>query len=107
LKPDSWAVVNSPKHITPEFNGTVLTLDADGMAQKIKDPKSVNLILLGFALAIVLKRNESQFFCSLEDIKTVLENRMVDKEKWLNTSLTAIETGYDVGLVKFQITNLK
>jgi len=98
LKPDSWAVVNSPKHITPEFNGSVLTIDADGMAQKIKDPKSVNLILLGFALAVVSKRYESPFFCSLEDIKTVLENQMVDKEKWLNASLTAIETGHDFGL---------
>jgi indolepyruvate ferredoxin oxidoreductase beta subunit len=97
LKPGSWAVVNHSKHDTAESDRPVFTVEADRIAQKINNPKSVNLILLGFALAVILKNVDTPFFCSLKDIKMVLENQMGDKQKMLNASLTAIETGYEVG----------
>ena len=80
------------------FDWSVFTVDADRIAQKIGNPKSFNLILLGFALAAVSKSSERAFFCSLEDIQTVLENRLADKVEMLQVSLTAVEAGYEFGL---------
>ena len=94
LKSDAWAVVNSSNDVTPAANWSAFTVDADMLAQKIKNPKSVNLILLGFAMAASFASFENKLFCSLADIKAVLENRLIDKQEMLAASIEAIETGY-------------
>ncbi|UCD31692.1 MAG: 2-oxoacid:acceptor oxidoreductase family protein [Desulfobacterales bacterium] len=98
LKPDSWAIVNHLKHDTSEPDRPVFAIGADRIAQKIDNLRSVNLIVLGFAMAVILKNVDNPFFCSLKDIKAVLESQMGHKQKMLNASLTALETGYDVGM---------
>ena len=102
LKPGSWAVANHPGYHAKKLDGPVFSVDADRIAQKISNPRSINLIVLGFAMAVIAKNIDSKIFCSIEDIKTLLKNRVGDKHKMLNASLTAIETGYDVGLRKIQ-----
>jgi indolepyruvate ferredoxin oxidoreductase, beta subunit len=97
LKPGSWAVANHAGNRASELAGSVFTVDADRVAQKINNPRSVNLVVLGFTMAVIEKNIDSTFFCSIEDIKAVLKNRMGDKQKMLNASLTAIETGYGLG----------
>jgi indolepyruvate ferredoxin oxidoreductase beta subunit len=92
LKSNAWAVVNTANHVTFEADWSVYTIDADKLALDIKSPKSVNLVLLGFALAVASEYLENKFFCSLEDIKTLLENRLKDKQKV--AAIKAIEIGY-------------
>ena len=72
-------------------------VDADTLAQDIGNPKAVNLIVLGFALVMAEKKGENRntLFCSLADIKSVLENRFGKKKEMLKASLKALEAGYN------------
>lgn len=98
LKPDAWAVVNSPDNANPGFAGSVSSIDADGMARQISNPKSVNLIMLGFVLAQTAKQSETErLFCSLASIRTVLKNRLNGKKKMLADAILALEAGYAAG----------
>ena len=94
LPPEAWAVVNSANHVKPKFDWSVFTVDADKLAMKIKNPKSVNLVLLGYAMAVISVSSENSLFCSIDDVKKVLENRLADKKEMLGASIEAIETGY-------------
>jgi indolepyruvate ferredoxin oxidoreductase beta subunit len=93
LKPGAWVAVNSRENVdaTPEF--LAYTVRADKLAQHIHNPKSVNLILLGFALAAISDMIENHFFCDLEDIKTVLHSRLAKKKKMLDDAVIALEAG--------------
>lgn len=94
LKPGAWAAINSREGVLigPEF--LAYTIDAEILAQRIHNPKSVNLILLGFALAARSEATENSLFCNLEDIKTVLQQRLSKKKQMLNDAVKALETGF-------------
>jgi indolepyruvate ferredoxin oxidoreductase beta subunit len=96
LKNEGWAVVNSGNetNIVKMFQTSVI--DADRLAQEISNPKSVNLIVLGFALfrANQKTKDKINLFCSLTDIKKVLRKRFSSRKKMLDASLLALETGY-------------
>ena len=96
LKPDGWAVSNGTNALENESPTAVRTIDADALAQKIENPKAVNLIVLGFALATAEKitAEDKQLFCAAEDIKTVLKNRFGKNQKMLAASLNALDAGY-------------
>ena len=96
LKPGGWAVVNSRNDMTIHKKMVASAVDADRLAQKIKNPKSLNLIVLGLALARAgrKKRNGIILFCSLADVKKVLKKRFGDRQKVLAASIKALETGY-------------
>lgn len=97
LKPDGWAVSNGTADTENESQTAVRTIDADALAQEIKNPKAVNLIVLGFALATAEKivGGNNKLFSSAEDIKDVLKNRFGKNQKMLSESLKALETGYN------------
>jgi indolepyruvate ferredoxin oxidoreductase beta subunit len=94
LKPGAWVAVNSREDVMvgPEFSA--YTIDAEILAQRIQNPKSVNLILLGFALAAIPDTMENSLFCNLEDIKTVLQQRLANKKQMLDDAVKAVETGF-------------
>jgi len=71
--------------------------DADTLAQKIANPKSVNLVVLGFALAQAGKTvgGQDSLFCSFEDIKAVLKSRFAKNEDMLAASMKALQAGHD------------
>jgi indolepyruvate ferredoxin oxidoreductase beta subunit len=94
LKPGAWAAVNSRENVIvgPEFSA--YSIDAEILAQQIHNPKSVNLILLGFALSAIPDTVENRLFCTLEDIKTILQHRLEKKKQMLNDAVKAIETGF-------------
>ena len=94
LKPGAWVAVNSREDVIvgPEFSA--YTIDAEILAQRIHNPKSVNLILLGFALAAISGTLENSLFCTLEDIKTVLQQRLAKKKQMLDDAVKALETGF-------------
>lgn len=95
MKPDAWAVVNALKDSIKGSDAPALTVDADTLARRIDNPKSANLVLLGFALAAVSKEFEGMFFCTLEDIKMVLQRRLAEKKKMLDDAVKALETGFE------------
>ena len=96
LKPGGWAVVNSSNDMKINNNMTASAVDADRLAQEIKNPKSLNLIVLGLALARAGRKaqNRINLFCSLADVKKVLRKRFGNRQKILDASIKAIETGY-------------
>ena len=96
LKSAGWAVSNGTGHLDNESSLAVGTVDADALAQKIENPKAVNLIVLGFALATAEKASAAdKLFCSAEDIKNVLKNRFGKNQKMLSASINALEAGYN------------
>jgi len=95
LKPYGWAVTNGTGNLGKGSPTAVETVDADALAQEIENPKAVNLIVLGFALATAEKTAANdKLFCSAEDIKDVLKNRFGKNQKMLSASLKALEAGY-------------
>ena len=96
LKSGGWAVSNGADDLVSEEGATVKTIDADTLAQVIENPKAVNLIVLGFALATAEKSaaDDNQLFCTVEDIKSVLTGRFGKNERMLSASIKALEAGY-------------
>ena len=90
IKKGAWVVVNSPDCPSDDIHGTVFHVDADRLARDMRSPRSINIVVLGFALG----RHKDHLFCSLEDIKTVLSHRLTGNTDLLSTSLEALETGY-------------
>lgn len=93
LKKGGWVIVNGKDEVEKNASASI---DADTLARKIGNPKAVNLIVLGFALAAAEKNGESrnELFCSLSDIKKVLKDRFGRKKELLDASLKALEAGY-------------
>jgi indolepyruvate ferredoxin oxidoreductase, beta subunit len=98
LKDDGWVIVNGENDVKNENSMPLEAIDADTLAREIGNPKAVNLIVLGFALARAEKKKEdrSGLFCSLSEIKTVLQDRFGSKKEMLKASLKALEAGYNV-----------
>jgi len=94
LKPGAWAAVNSREKVTVGSEFSAYAIDAEYLAKHIRNPKSVNLILLGFALAAISETTENSLFCNLDDIKIVLHHRLAKKKKMLDDAIKALETGF-------------
>ena len=90
LRNDGWTVVNRPACSVIEIPGTAYCADADAIACELDSPRSVNLVLLGAAFGM----KAHTLFCSIEDIQTVLTERLGDKKNLLEASLRALETGF-------------
>jgi indolepyruvate ferredoxin oxidoreductase beta subunit len=101
LKNGGWAVVNGQNDTLPDVDIPATAIDADTLAQKIANPKSVNLVVLGFALARAGAGTAGQdsLFCSFEDIKSVLKGRFAKNKKMLHASLKALQAGYEAEVV--------
>jgi indolepyruvate ferredoxin oxidoreductase beta subunit len=99
LKAGGWAVVNGQNDAMPDVDIPADIIDADTVAQNIKNPKSVNLVVLGFALARAEQAggNQDSLFCNFEDIKSILKDRFAKNKKMLDASLEALQAGYDYG----------
>ena len=96
LRSGGWAVVNSRVDMKINNNTTASAVDADQLAQEIKNPKSLNLIVLGLALARAGRKGKDRInlFCSLADVKRVLKKRFGDRPKIHTASIKALEAGY-------------
>ncbi|MBC2733928.1 MAG: indolepyruvate oxidoreductase [Desulfobacteraceae bacterium] len=85
LHRNGWAVVN----------GAVLAegwrqLDADGLAHQIGNPRAVNLVVLGGVLA---EGAPHPLFCTAEDIRAVMAERLAAKPALLEKSYKALDAG--------------
>ncbi|HWR93363.1 MAG TPA: 2-oxoacid:acceptor oxidoreductase family protein [Desulfobacterales bacterium] len=97
LKPGGWVVVNSGGQATFDVSGTVSALDADRLVREGGNPKSLNLVVLGFALAVAerMKKNPDRLFCSLADIEAAVASGFKNKQQQAVAFLKAIRSGYD------------
>lgn len=96
LKSDGWIAVNGPGPVRDPDGRAVFTVDAVRLAAAMASPKSMNLVLLGFALGRSVRtgRGLRHLFCSLEDLQSILAERLAGRERMLATSLKALEAGY-------------
>ena len=97
LKDGGWVVANGEDNVKKDSDLPLDAVDADTLAQEIGNPKAVNLIVLGFALAMAERKdgNGSSLFCSLAEIKAVLEGRFGRNQKMLEASLNALDVGFN------------
>jgi indolepyruvate ferredoxin oxidoreductase beta subunit len=96
LKSEGWVVVNSSDNSINKSKRAVNSIDADSLAQEIGNPKAVNLIVLGFAMAKAEQASGANInlFCSSKEINRILKKRFSSKKKLLDASIKALETGY-------------
>lgn len=96
LKKGGWAVVNSVDDLNPMKMPQASLIDADRLAQEISNPKAVNLIVLGYALARAGRKTGDRInlFCSLTDIQKILRKKFGSRKKMLDASMQALEAGY-------------
>jgi len=85
LKPDGWIVANSPDN-TP--SGVTAQIDADRLALGLGSPQSVNLIMLGRALAI-----PDLLFCSVDEVVESIRIKLSGKPVILEGALKAFRAG--------------
>jgi indolepyruvate ferredoxin oxidoreductase beta subunit len=97
LRPGGWAVVNARDSESLELQGSLLTVAADDLADAIGSVKSVNLVTLGFALAVAEKERSEpgRLFCTLTDVKQVVESSFEKKGQQASAYWKAIQAGYE------------
>jgi len=100
LNDRGWAAANAGNHDNPIDENTFrapffYSVNADELAGEVGTPRSVNLVLLGFALARLSGDFEAEpsLFCSADDIRTVLDDRLGSKPDMLKAALLAFDTG--------------
>ncbi len=96
LKPGGWVVVNAGRNETVSVPGTAFALDADRLARDAGNAKSLNLIVLGYALSVSerMKTSRSRLFCTLADVEDVLKNSFKSKDTQAAAFLAAVKIGY-------------
>lgn len=88
LHPAGRAVVNAGQPGADAAAGGC-RLEADALARASGNPRAVNLVLLGAALG----GGEPPLFCTMEDIRAVLAERLAAGTALLETSCKALEAG--------------
>lgn len=89
LRQNGWIAVNAPAAPT-ELSDNHVFIPADSLALEMKSPQSVNLIVLGRALA-----EPGRLFCDINDVISVLEKKLAAKPALLKGSLAAFRAGAD------------
>ena len=99
LRAGAWAAVNSADALEVEDTIHLHHCDADRLARETRNPKALNLIMLGFALSSTGSDGATSpyLFCTMEDVKNVLKSRLKDKGELLTHSIRALETGAGAG----------
>jgi indolepyruvate ferredoxin oxidoreductase beta subunit len=101
LGPDGIAVVNTRSQPEGPQNLKMLLIDADGLANEVQQPKSVNLALAGFAFSALI-RTSRQAFCSPDDIRAVLHQKLAGRNELLKASLSV----FDLGVLRGEKVNI-
>lgn len=98
LSPGGWVVMNAVRPPAAEERETIHAVDADGLAQGTGNLQSANLILLGFALSrLGTAETGGLLFCSPDDVRAALRQRLGERENLLAASLAALALGISRG----------
>jgi indolepyruvate ferredoxin oxidoreductase beta subunit len=95
LRPGGWIVVNAKGAPAGVEGHPVHTIDADALALELGIPQSVNLILLGFALARLAPAEG--LFCTAEELIDTVEGRLAEKGTLRAEALKALRLGMKHG----------
>jgi indolepyruvate ferredoxin oxidoreductase beta subunit len=95
LKSGGWAAVNGNAALEQFPTRFTAQVDADQVARDIKDPKSMNLIMLGFTLSRYFagQIGRKPLFCTQDDILKVIRIRLNKKADLLKAASAALEAG--------------
>ncbi len=95
VKPGGWMAVNSSNPPKSTSNTVLCGIDADRLAQDLNDPKSLNLVMLGFTLSQFFgsQIEQNPLYCSGDDIISILEDRLAKNENLLKKATKAIKAG--------------
>ncbi|MRR37758.1 indolepyruvate oxidoreductase, partial [bacterium] len=93
LRPGGWIVVNAKAAPAGLDGHPVHVIDADLRALELGNPQSLNLILLGFALARLAAAGD--LFCTADQVLGTIERRLADKGKLRDSSLAALRLGME------------
>lgn len=94
LKTGGWIVVNSARPVPAEGNEEIHAVDADGDAHETGNMQAANLIMLGFALSrLGTVDRGGRLFCSPDDVRAVLRQRLGERERILFSAIAALELG--------------
>jgi len=94
LRPGGWCVVNhggAPVAAAPTLTG----IDADTLAGQSGAPGSVNLVVLGGALAQTAGTDGTPLFCGRPHIEAVIRRRLATRPEMLAAALAALASGFD------------
>ena len=86
LNPEGWTVVNAAGDLPG-------ALDAEAIALDLGNPKAVNLVLLGFALASRDAAGRPLLFCSCEDVARAIRQTLSARPKMMAGALAALAAG--------------
>jgi len=92
LNPCGIVIINSPSNPGWPEERKMLVVDADEAANGLHLPGSANLVLTGFAVA-ALKKTGRQIFCSPDDLRAILCNKLAGRDKLLSASISAFDHG--------------
>lgn len=95
--PGGWVVVNQDDAMATTEKRMSRHLAADRIALAAGYPRSVNLVMLGFALSVMEKHLPGAGICSIADIRDVMKTRLQEKPKMFAQGLSALEAGYEAG----------
>ena len=90
IRAQGWRIVNSDR---PHTGAAAVA--ADAIAGRIDNPRAVNLVVLGYALARCAERDAAHggLFCTPDDIRQVLEARLAPRPDMRAASLQALDAG--------------
>lgn len=95
VKTGGWIVMNAARAAAEKGDEILHIIDADGLAHETGNLQAANLILLGFALARLGTADRGGLiFCSADDIRAVLRQRLGDREHMFSTSVAALDLGF-------------
>lgn len=87
LKPGGWIAANAGDSFPLPEAAEAATIDADTIAVHLGNPRAVNLVVLGRALAA------GRLFCSPDDVEREIRRKLHDKPSLLEGSLAALGAG--------------
>lgn len=93
LKSGGWAVVNAKEALPNAADHSVFFTDSDALALSMGNPKSVNLALLGYALAAIHPENGNGLFCGIADVESAIRDLPASQDL-IDSSLRIVQAGY-------------
>jgi indolepyruvate ferredoxin oxidoreductase beta subunit len=88
LKSGGWITANATSLALVEPDHPLSTMDADGIALSMGNSQSVNLMILGRALA-----QQDRLFCTATEVEQTIQRKLAGKTKQMEGALAAFHTG--------------